>query len=193
MKILEDSVKYIFKTLIKVPVIIAVAYFVFNLFAFTITYFKVLGLSYTAMQVAVENNYIPETEKNTLTAYAADLTNSIEMIDNFEIGCDTNLSNDIECTNILGPEAATENRREQYGTPMTITVGCHYRVIWPLMPTQQKSNGVAVEGLNNSYAPGADLTDAQLEALREDIADNPQNNIVITYTVPGLKYYPDLS
>lgn len=39
---------------------------------------------------------------------------------------------------------------------------------------------------------GEQLTAAQLDQMREEIADNPQNNIWISYTVPGLKYYPDL-
>ena len=74
------------------------------------------------------------------------------------------------------------------------------------MPSEQKSNGVAAEGLVGNTV-GSDLTDDQLEQLREQYEQNSNSydsskdtfqqndnaNIVITYTVPGLKYYPDLS
>lgn len=67
---MSDEVKFIFKTLLKVPIIIIVSFLVLNIFAFLFIYFKVLGLSYVVMQTAVENNWLPPTEINTLCNYA---------------------------------------------------------------------------------------------------------------------------
>ena len=171
---MADNVKFIFKTLLKVPIIIFVIYAVFNVFAFSLSYFKILGFSYVAMQTAVENSYIPEQEMNTLENYLFSL--QTEMLDSATLLVDT---------------GGGTNTKVQYGTPITVTVSAHYRFIWPLMPHEQKSNGVVAEGMNGQTA-GRQLTDAELDQKREEIAANPNNNIVISYTVPGLKYYPDL-
>lgn len=64
---MEDGVRFIFKTLIKIPIIILVTYAIMNVFFFCYIYFKTLGLSYVVMQTAVENNYIPPQELKTLT------------------------------------------------------------------------------------------------------------------------------
>ena len=58
-----DSVKFIFKTLIKVPVIVMVSFIIFNIFSWTISYFKLVGASYTIMQVGMENNFIPAKDE----------------------------------------------------------------------------------------------------------------------------------
>ena len=191
---MTDSVKFIFKTLFKVPIIILVSYAIFNIFAFSYSYFKILGFSYVAMQTAVENNYIPADEMNTLTTY----------LNSMETGVLTDLS--LLCDTDISTANTADNNKTQYGTPITIQVRAHYNFIWPLMPSEQKSNGVAAEGLAGNTV-GSDLTDDQLEQLREQYEQNSNSydsskdtfqqndnaNIVITYTVPGLKYYPDLS
>lgn len=171
---MNESVKFIFKTLLKVPVFILVAYAIFNLFAFSFSYFKIMGFSYVAMQTAVENNYFPQTELDTLTAYLDGLETA--MLENATLTIDTGNGG---------------NERVQYGSEITVTVSAHYRFIWPLMPNEQRSTGVAAEGMDGQNT-GEQLTAAQLDQMREEIADNPQNNIWISYTVPGLKYYPDL-
>lgn len=167
---MAENVKFIFKSLIKVPVIILVVYAVFNVFAFSLSYFKILGFSYVAMQTVVENNYIPEQERNTLDTYLNSMETS--MLENLTLECST-------------------SNKVQYGTPVTVTVSAHYRFVWPLMPNEQRT-GAAATGMNDQDI-GTELTDSELEALRQSREDNPVNNIVISYTVPGLKYYPDLS
>ena len=171
---MNESVKFIFKTLLKVPVFILVAYAIFNLFAFSFSYFKIMGFSYVAMQTAVENNYFPQTEYNTLTAYLNGLETA--MLENATLTIDTGNGG---------------NERVQYGSEITVTVSAHYRFIWPLMPNEQRSTGVAASGMNDQNIGNA-LTDDQLKQIRHDRENNPQNNIWISYTVPGLKYYPDL-
>lgn len=172
---MQDGVKFIFKTLIKVPIIILVVYAIFNLFAFSFSYFRLLGFSYVAMQTTVENNYIPESEYNTLNNYLQSLDTAV--LDTPRLECNS----------------GSGNHKVQYGTPVTVTVSAHYRFIWPLMPAEQTTSGVAADGFDNSGASGNWLTDSQLDAARDAYESNPQNNIVISYTVPGLKYYPDLS
>lgn len=175
---MTDGVKFIFKTLIKIPIIICIIYAVFNVFAFSLSYFKILGFSYVAMQTAVENNYIPESESNTLNAYLDSL--ETYMLEGATLTCDTDTGS-----------ASAENRKVQYGTAIKVTVSAHYKFIWPLMPIEQRT-GQAAEGLYGENT-GTALTDQQLEDARKAYENNPQNNITISYTVPGLKYYPDLS
>ena len=178
---MSDGVKFIFKTLIKVPVYIAVAFFVFNIFAFSLTYFRLMGLSHVVLQTAVENNHIPSSELNTLNGYLDSIT------DTGVVGDASVVLQDKEGRN----EIAT-NRR-QYGRPLTVGVTAQYKFIWPLSPKDQlvdPSSGF--DGLHGSgfsgYASGGTL-----EQRRKDIEDNEDNNIRIEYTVPGLKYYPDMA
>lgn len=70
---LQEEVKFIFKTLIKVPVVIFFSYFIFNIIFFFYIYFQMLGFSYVIMQTAVENNYLPTSELNTLAAYLEEM------------------------------------------------------------------------------------------------------------------------
>ncbi len=114
---MEDSIKTIFKTLIKVPVIIMVSYLIFNIFAFGISYLKILGLSYVVMQTAIENNYIPQEEKNSLELY---MTNSIQtpMLQNVSFTPNTTYT------------------RRQYGNMVTAGVQATYKFIWPLSPPE---------------------------------------------------------
>lgn len=70
---MADEVKFIFKTLIKTPVIIMIFYAIFNLLFFFYIYFQMLGFSYVVMQTAVENNYLPSAELATLKDYIYDM------------------------------------------------------------------------------------------------------------------------
>ena len=177
---MQDGVKFIFKTLLKVPIIILVSFAVFNLFAFCLSYFKLLGISYVAMQTAVENNYIPTEEFNTLENYLNN-TMATYMLENPKLECDT----------------GSGNKRVQYGGKVTVTVSAHYRFIWPLTPKEQtglkNSDDVNAVAGQNGTTTRSFSSNAQLEAARMKYENNTANNIIITYTVPGLKYYPDLS
>lgn len=170
---MHENVKFIFKTLLKVPVIILVSYLIFNIFAFTFTYFRLMGLSYVVMQTAVENNFIPPDEKQTLTDYLNSLETGI--VNNLMIGCDTDITNGVDCVNINDSSTNGDNRKVQYGTSIKVTVSAKYNWIFPLVNTTANQNG----GTPN--ASGLEYN------------ENFDNNIVISYTVPGLKYYPDLS
>jgi len=170
---MNSSITFIFKTLIKVPVIILVSYFIFNVFAFGLVYFKLLGISYVAMQVAAENNFVPAQEMNTIQAYLDNLSLT-EIVDNASI-------------------VVPDNTKKQYGEPVTVRITADYKFIFPLTPreqlvnTEDKFTGYG-DSKSTSFHGFAD--NATLEARRSN--NISKNNIVIEYTVPGLKYYPDL-
>lgn len=178
---MDGTVKFIFKTLIKVPIYILVSYLIFNIFAFGLSYFKMLGLSYVAMQTAVENNFIPDTEKASLENY---MQNTLE----------TDILQNVSFT-----DDTTKGNHLQYGDTVTVGVQAHYKFIWPLQPKEQHAGGSGgtngnfganTDGMNNSGDYSGDKTDSQLKDARDNY-DSDQNNIVIEYKVPGLKYYPD--
>lgn len=194
---MTENVKFIFKTLLRVPIIILVCFAVLNVFAFGLSYFKLLGVAYVSMQTAIENNYIPVQEYTTLKGYLD--KQETQMLENINLTCITGNAVGTVDPNTLGTFDEQYNIRYQYGAPVTVTVSAHYRFVWPLMPVEQTSNGVAATGYSvqgGAYTGkirGNDLNEDQLEDRLEAYENNPQNNIVISYTVPGLKYYPDLS
>lgn len=172
---MSGTVKFIFKTLIRVPIIIIIAYTIFNVFGFGLSYFKMLGLSYVAMQTAVENNYIPDNEASTLNSYMA---NSLE-------------SEILEGVSFTDDSDVGYSDRKQYGNTVKVGVQAHYKFVWPLQPKEQTKNETGFDGMNNSGVYQGDKSESELEAAREAY-DSEQNNIVIEYEVPGLKYYPDM-
>ena len=163
---MNDSVKFIFKTLIKVPVIIMVSFIIFNIFSWTISYFKLVGASYTIMQVGMENNYIPPTEEAAINRYLGTLRSGV-------------LSN----VQIAGE--STYRTRRQYGDELTVGVSADIKFIWPLMHYEQFNSSS-----NPDEAFGSELTASEIQQKRSD--KEQEEDIVITYTVPGLQYYPDL-
>ena len=63
---MSDGVKFIFKTLFKVPIIILAAYLLMNVLGVVTTYFKVQGVQYGLENILVENNYISTTDLEKL-------------------------------------------------------------------------------------------------------------------------------
>ena len=187
---MSDSVQFIFKTLLKVPVIIFVSFFILNIFTFCYTYFQMLGFSYVVMQTAVENNYLPTTEYNQLNNYL----NTIDDSDFIKAGSAKILINDsteFGYDSTIEPAYGLVTSKRQYGKPVRVGVEYQFRMIWPLMPNDQVADGTnAVTGINNDYADSAYISDAEADQRREDMS--PYNAIRFVYTVPGLKYYPDL-
>lgn len=171
---MSDTVKFIFRIILKVPIIILVVYAVFNVMGFGLSYFKMLGLSYVALQTAVENNYIPPTEEATLTRYMQDDLQT-DILENVSFTADT----------ALGDYA-----RKQYGDTITVGVQAHYKFLWPLMPKEQMTNDSGVDGWSNPGRAQGSKSEDELQQAR-DAYDSPMNNIVIEYKVPGLRYYSD--
>ena len=205
---MSDEVKFIFKTLIKVPVIIMVSFFILNVFAFFFIYFKVLGTSYVIMQVAVENNYLPASEIQQLYTYINDWNASaggVPMVENagiivFAGGTDVKtMTNISDTTPIYGEKDA--RTRKQYGNSVTCGIRCDYTMVWPLSYREtfkgagydavagETGDTTSTNGLNGDGFDGFKSED-DLEQMRKDKWYTFP--IEITYTVPGLKYYPDM-
>ena len=176
---MSDDVKFIFKTLIKVPIIIFELYLVFNLFCFMFIYFKTLGIQYVAMQTVVENNYIPTDEMDELNEYLDDLEAITFVLPQDQKGNKTEII-------VRDDETGEINQRTQYGQTKEVGVRVVYEFQLPLMPHEQKASGVAVDGLNGAGSSGD--WDTSKQGHTKGIAIP----IKITYKVPGLQYYPDL-
>ena len=169
---MSEGVVFIFKTLIKVPIIIFTAFFIMNCFMFMFIYFKMLGFSYVLMQEVVENNYIPQSEGNQLADYLVRMQSDIPMCHNATIivglngskpvlwdnstyspgSMNVNFTNTMAGHNIgsktygNGPISNHIGARVQYGKDKTVGVHCEYEFIWPL--SRQYTNGGYVEGFN---------------------------------------------
>jgi hypothetical protein len=63
---MSDGVKFVFKTLFKVPIFILAAYFLMNIFGLVTTYFKVQGVEYGLENIVTENNYISTSDLEKL-------------------------------------------------------------------------------------------------------------------------------
>lgn len=173
---MSNFVSTVFRVIIKVPIVVIVCYIVYNIFGFGLSYFKMLGLSYVALQTAVENNYIPPSEERTLKKY---------MENEMETGILQNVS--------FTPNTALgESSRKQYGDEIVVGVQAHYKFLWPLQPRETHKDNAAVDGAKgkNSGRYKGDKTEDELERDREKY-DSAMNNIVIEYKVPGLRYYSD--
>lgn len=175
---MSDGVKFIFKTLIKVPCIICVIYAIFNIFFFSLTYFKMLGVSYAVMQTAIENNYIPESERLTLQSYIDSISLG-EFVEDACLICDADGNGTYGVYTNTGVSGSEYLQRTQYGSTVRVGVSFKYKMIWPLRPADEldqnvdANSGVNVLGYN-------------------EVADVTNGGLKITYEVPGLKYYPDL-
>lgn len=201
---MADNVKFIFKSLIKVPIFIFVAFFIFNIFTFFFIYFKMLGISYVVMQTAVENNYLPQQELTTLNKYMTSL-NEISYVENAQIVVDNDTSGATlyngsgnyldENGNAKGLKSDGHNSvtRRQYGNYIVTGVYCKYRIIWPLQHVEtMHDTNAGVAGTNSNNNNTVETSSTTLENRRSDSKHAVLIPIKFVYTIPGLKYYPDL-
>lgn len=174
---MSTEIKNIFKILIGVPVVIMACFFIFNLFAFGFSMFKVLGIYFVVMQTAIENNYITPEDKVILQNY----------MDNQETAMLTNIRFTDE----------TEFNRVQYGTMVDVGVEAKYNFIMPLTVKEQTKSG-GVEGFSDvSYVDSLGSSTIwksadELEYDRQQKLSRAKSNIRFHNKIPGLKYYPDL-
>ena len=153
---MSDEVRWIFKTLIKVPVIVFGAFLVFNIFAFGYTYSKALGLSYVAMQEVVENNYITGSQANQFRRYFYDIEqtplihnmtlitgkvgNQISLWDknsnnlgDVYTGYMSRLTDSTELARYSTVSPADHaGVKVQYGHDKTVGIHCEFSILWPL-------------------------------------------------------------
>lgn len=201
---MAENVKFIFKSLIKVPIFIFVAFFIFNIFTFFFIYFKMLGISYVVMQTAVENNYLPQQELTTLNKYMTSL-NKISYVENAHIVVDNDTSgatlyngsgsylDEKGNAKALTSDGHNSVTRRQYGNYIVTGVYCKYKIIWPLqyVETMHDTNA-GVAGTNSSNNNTVETSNTTLANRRKDSKHAVLIPIKLVYTIPGLKYYPDL-
>lgn len=167
---MSDSVKFIFMTLIKVPCVIFVSFFIFNIFAFFFIYFKMLGFSYVVMQEVVENNYITGSQKNQIETQFKEVdaiplaanTNIIVGLSTQKDGngkaipacLDKYTNKTVLVTNInqnATLEGSSALTRTQYGTQKTVGVHCDYTIVWPLSyNNSMTATGKGGKGVNGN-------------------------------------------
>lgn len=197
---MSDNVKFIFMTLIKVPCIIFVSFFIFNIFAFFFIYFKMLGFSYVVMQEVVENNFITATQVSQINAQFQEIdaiplaanTNIIIGLstqtdasgNNIPACYDKNTGNIVLATDVaqnatlVGNSATT---RTQYGTQKTVGVHCDYTIVWPLSHNNSMTatgrGGTGVNGNTGSIYNSVianyngDIYEDNMDAASGDILD----------------------
>lgn len=181
---MSDGVKFIFKTLIKVPFIICVSFFIFNIFAFTVSYFRIVGASNTLQQAIMDNNYLVESDYDTFEGYTEML--KTKCLDNIQIIVDTD-GNDYD------PKHYQEhNDRKQYGHVITCGITARFKPIIPLIYTETLEDGkVKGYGSTETGASGGTKTGTELERLRKEKNKDAEGNITVVTKVVGMQYYSD--
>lgn len=181
---MSDGVKFIFKTLIKVPFIICVSFFIFNIFAFTVSYFRIVGASNTLQQAIMDNNYLVKSDYDTFEGYTEML--KTKCLDNIQIIVDTD-------GNDYPDNYHWKNEREQYGNVITCGITARFKPIIPLIYTETLEDG-KVKGYESTEtgASGGTKTGAELERLRKEKNEKAEGNITVVTKVVGMQYYSDL-
>lgn len=180
----DYDVKFIFKTLVKVPIWIMVAFSIINVFAFTTSYFRIVGASYTLQQTVMDNNFLTQADLNSFNTYldtleTAYLTDIHVVINTDAGGVDTDRTTFI-------------NERKQYGNVVDVGVASTYKFIMPLDIRQQTVGEKGVQGIDGmTGAVTSDLlSQSEMKAKREHNVVG--GNIDVVNTVVGLQYYSDL-
>lgn len=212
---MSDEVKAIFKSLIKVPCMVVVIYMIFNLLVFSFMYFKVMGTSYVIMQTAVENNYIPQTEFTTLCKYMnqfyrTPFVNDVKFIYGPNTNDKGNYTDVVSFAALDNNGAAKANGlaesrfanhggvsnvgafdRKQYGSEVFCGIQVDYIIQWPLDYRETTVNETGVQGMRDNVTTQFE-SESNLEQKRNDSEHRVTIPIVITYNVPGLRYYADM-
>ena len=213
---MEDSLKSVIRVLVKVPMLIVVMYFCFNVIAFVSCYYKVMGAAYSLQQIAMENNYIPETE---LTAFETYIENSICYTNDpdahsfipyahvviFTEGDDRDTDgfwrqdeDDTIFPKSINSQSEYDalfednrNTRQQYGSTIYVGLATDFQIMWPLRYDQTlEGGGVAGYGNTDTNANLA-LSEEQLNAKKA--TSFSLGHIDVVSPVVGLQYYSDLA
>lgn len=180
----EYSVGFIFKTLVKVPIYIMVGFTMLNILAFTISYFRIVGASYTLQQTVMDNNFLTQSDLDSYESYLDTLETAylkdIHLVINTDAG-------DVDTT-----RTTFINDRQQYGNVVDIGVASTYSFIMPLDVRQMTVGEVGVQGMDGMRGTKSSqlLSKSELKAKRD--ANVTGGSIDVINTVVGLQYYSDL-
>lgn len=195
----ENSVASVFKTLVKVPIVIVVSYLILNIFAFALSYFRILGASYSLQQIIMENNYLPEQEAKSFQVYLKSLetdflTNITPVVHNIDEptaypGWGRDSDGKIIRTGLTNGVWGS-NKRVQYGNTTICGIVSDFRALFPWRYDQLTEAG-GVEGYN---VEDNDITNAGFKTDEELKRDRLYSTakIDIVHPVIGLQYYTDL-
>lgn len=195
----ESSVAGIFKILIKIPIVIVISYLIINVYAFSLSYFRILGASYSLQQIVMENNYLPEREANSFEKYLQSLETGFLTNITAVVYTDTDISDASGYTGrntdgrILDATSfgvvVGNNSRQQYGDTAYVGIVSNFSALWPFRYDQLIEEG-GVQGYSD--ATGIHNTRFRDE---EDLRNNRLHTtakIDIIHPVIGLQYYSDL-
>lgn len=153
---MSDGVKFIFKTLIKVPIIIAIVLFLFNIFNFVMYYTRLYTLTQMVESIVMENNYIPADLRDTVVDYSASMSNrnrsflrNIDIVDeeyNKDTGAVTSNRLWLSFANSNTVHYSTDYAKLQYGNSRRITVQGAFVWVIPLVTTKPGGLGAIQEG-----------------------------------------------
>ena len=193
---MSGGVKFIFKTLISIPVIVTISYLILNIYGYAVSYFRVTALSYSVMQIVAENNYIPVDELEALAKYANSLETGILSDIAIVIGAEDAteeflLNNVIDfdgSSNTLIIKGSPNNDKVQYGEVKKAGITAKFNWMNPFK--FGKDSDIKVAGYKNTAKGGKyGIGNADGNGGQVDYA---KNNMTIVYNVVGLRYYPDL-
>ena len=192
---MDDGIKYIFKTLVKVPIIIIVCYFFLNLFTFASAYLRMQGASNTVQRVVMDYNYLTQSDIETLNEYLASIDEKSQYLNNVKLVINTD--NAFQQDNV---DSYNVNDRKQYGVAVACGVTAKYTPVLPLITTygdMLESGEVEGygEGSNTGEQAGGGFKDFAVieeEARRREAAAAANNNMTFVNTVIGMQYYSDL-
>lgn len=203
---MENGVAWIFKTLIKVPVIIAVSFLILNIFAFTVSYFRVVGAANTLQRAVMDNNFLTTADKESFEEYLKGLETSYLTDIHYVINTDANKNTAVSADSFkdaprTGRGAIIENKRRQYGNTIDVGIVAQYKFILPLQHVEMVEGG-AVAGFggmaNSASGRMIDASGTRGMVAGVDNGTNSAraskfaNTISVVTRVIGMQYYSDL-
>ena len=209
---MENGVTWIFRTLIKVPIIIMTSFVILNIFAFTVSYFRIVGASNTIQQVVMDNNFIPAHELETFNNYLASLETAylqdIKVVIDTDVDDTTSTPSDNIAPYMDDDSLIISNHKRQYGNVADCGVTARYKFILPLQYPETLEGGQVV-GYGGTASGAAGGVRGDVDTLRGDTAatqsvnkdfddlegtraDSFGGNITVVNRVIGMQYYSDL-
>lgn len=202
----ESSVASIFKTLVKVPIVIVVSYLILNIFAFALSYFRILGASYSLQQIIMENNYLPEQEAASFARYLKSL--ETDFLTNVSAVVYTDIDPSMSYTGRDDAGALLKsttysgvignNSRTQYGSTAAVGIVSNFKALFPWRYDQMFQNSDAKKNYSGGGVEGWKV-DNNIDSMNfrsdEDLHKNrlfSTARIDIIHPVIGLQYYSDL-
>lgn len=191
-----------------------ISFGIFNIFAFTISYFRLVSASNTIQQAIMSNNYLTDADMETFSNYLGNLETTY--LRDIKVVLNTNVDNpsnpvyepDKELVlNNNDSACIRENKRRQYGTLVDCGVVANYTFILPLQYAGSKDS--IIGGDVNGFGKHAEqiydqsggvnagheqryLYGADYDKNSDETKARFRNKISVVNRVVGMQYYSDL-